>query len=165
MVSFFVHWRDPAFLPYVTRGTMISTMFGNINYTRPIVFLNGVFDVLHPGHFALIEYAHMRVADDPYVIVAANSDQSARRLKGVNRPYIDLKNRLKCLNMVRGVDLAVGFEEDTPEELIHHLRPIFLVKGAEYRGKKVPGDDLVSVAFAPMHGDFHTSTLMSRSVL
>jgi D-beta-D-heptose 7-phosphate kinase / D-beta-D-heptose 1-phosphate adenosyltransferase len=103
-------------------------------------FTNGCFDLLHPGHVALLRQA--KAACDR-LVVALNSDISARRLKGPNRPMQDVNTRAMVLAPLAAVDLIVIFDEDTPLELIRALRPQLLVKGADYRLDEVVGGDIV----------------------
>jgi D-beta-D-heptose 7-phosphate kinase/D-beta-D-heptose 1-phosphate adenosyltransferase len=103
-------------------------------------FTNGCFDLLHPGHIALLRQA--RAACDR-LIVGLNSDASVGRLKGPNRPVQSEASRAEVLSSLTSVDLVVIFEEDTPLELIAAIRPDILVKGADYRVEEVVGGDIV----------------------
>ncbi|MBZ0138155.1 MAG: D-glycero-beta-D-manno-heptose 1-phosphate adenylyltransferase, partial [Pseudorhodoplanes sp.] len=106
-----------------------------------IGFTNGVFDLLHPGHIAVL--AQARAACDR-LIVGLNSDASVRRLnKGNERPLQNEKARAEVLAALEAVDLVAIFSEDTPLQLIRSIRPQVLVKGADYRGKDVVGRDIV----------------------
>ncbi|WP_408734988.1 D-glycero-beta-D-manno-heptose 1-phosphate adenylyltransferase [Asaia prunellae] len=105
-----------------------------------IVFTNGCFDLLHPGHIALIRAA---AEEGDKLIVALNSDQSVRRLKGAERPLQDERARATVMGALRDVDLVVIFDEDTPYETINALRPDILVKGADYTEDQVIGGDIV----------------------
>lgn len=105
-----------------------------------IVFTNGCFDVLHPGHVRYLEAAsHL----GHRLIIGLNSDASVTRLKGPGRPVNPAADRAVLLAALHGVDAVVIFEEDTPEELIRLIRPNVLVKGADYTGKPVAGADFV----------------------
>lgn len=108
-----------------------------------IGFTNGCFDLLHPGHVALLGQA--RAACDR-LVVGLNSDASAARLKGPRRPVQTEAERAAVLASLAAVDLIVIFEEDTPIELIRAIRPHLLVKGADYRLDEVVGADLVRSA-------------------
>lgn len=105
-----------------------------------IAFTNGCFDLIHPGHVALLDQA--RAAGDR-LVVGLNSDASARRLKGPARPVQHEAARASVLASFSAVDLVVIFDEDTPIELIGALRPDVLVKGADYSLDEVVGADLV----------------------
>lgn len=103
-------------------------------------FANGCYDLIHPGHIALIRQA---ASACDRLIVALNADASVRRLKGPSRPMQTLAARAEVVGALKGVALVVAFEEDTPEALIDALRPDLLVKGADYRREQVVGGDLV----------------------
>jgi D-beta-D-heptose 7-phosphate kinase/D-beta-D-heptose 1-phosphate adenosyltransferase len=103
-------------------------------------FTNGCFDLLHPGHVSLI--AQAAEACDR-LIVALNSDTSVSRLKGPERPVQPLENRAAVINALKGVDLVISFEEETPVNLIEALAPDVLVKGADYAETEVVGADIV----------------------
>ena len=103
-------------------------------------FTNGCFDLLHPGHVALL--AQARGACD-HLVVGLNSDGSARRLKGAGRPVQPESARAAVLASLSDVDLVVVFDADTPIEMIEAIRPDLLVKGADYRLEEVVGADFV----------------------
>ena len=105
-----------------------------------IVFTNGCFDLLHPGHVSLLDQA--RAAGDR-LIVGLNADASVARLKGAGRPVQGEQARARVLASLAAVDLVVIFAEDTPLALIDALRPDVLVKGADYQHDQVVGADLV----------------------
>ncbi len=106
-------------------------------------FTNGCFDILHPGHVALLAFA--RQACDR-LVVALNTDASVARLKGPSRPVNTLEQRAQVMAAIRHVDCVVGFAEDTPLELITTLVPDVLVKGADYTVEQVVGAELVLAA-------------------
>lgn len=104
---------------------------------RPLVFTNGVFDVLHVGHVAYLEQARGLGAA---LVVAVNTDASVRRLgKGPDRPLNDLADRMAVLAGLSAVDLVVPFESDTPRELIVASGPDVLVKGGDYTARTTAG--------------------------
>ncbi len=105
-----------------------------------IGFTNGCFDLIHPGHVALL--AQSRAACDR-LIVGLNTDESVRRLKGADRPIQNETARAIVLASLAAVDLVVPFAEETPLDLIRALRPDVLVKGADYRLDQVVGADVV----------------------
>jgi D-beta-D-heptose 7-phosphate kinase/D-beta-D-heptose 1-phosphate adenosyltransferase len=107
---------------------------------RKVVFTNGCFDLLHPGHVSLL--AQARAACDR-LVVGLNSDESIGRLKGPNRPVQPEAARAAVLASLASVDLVVVFAEDTPRALIEAIRPDILVKGADYRVEEVVGADIV----------------------
>ena len=105
-----------------------------------IVFTNGCFDLLHPGHVSLLHQAR-HLGDR--LIVGLNTDASIRRLKGHQRPILPGADRAAILSALEDVDMVVFFDEDTPLTLIDRLRPDILVKGADYRIEDVVGREIV----------------------
>ena len=105
-----------------------------------IVFTNGCFDLLHPGHVSLLHQAR-QLGDR--LIVGLNTDASIRRLKGAQRPILQGQDRAAILSALEDVDMVVFFDEDTPLTLIDHLKPDILVKGADYRVADVVGKAIV----------------------
>jgi len=104
---------------------------------RPLVFTNGVFDILHRGHVTYLAQARALGAS---LVVAANSDASTRRLgKGEDRPINRLEDRIAVLAALRSVDLVTWFDEDTPLTLILHCRPDVLVKGGDWKAQDIVG--------------------------
>ncbi len=106
---------------------------------RKIIFTNGCFDILHRGHASYLQKAK-ELGD--ILIVGLNSDASITRLKGESRPINILEDRAFLLSALESVDFVVAFTEDTPYNLIQHIYPHILVKGADYKGKEVIGSDL-----------------------
>jgi D-beta-D-heptose 7-phosphate kinase/D-beta-D-heptose 1-phosphate adenosyltransferase len=103
----------------------------------PVVFTNGVFDLLHVGHVGLLEAAR---AQGAALVVGVNSDASVRRLgKGADRPLVPEAERARLLAALACVDGVVLFDEDTPLALIQALRPDVLVKGADYEPSQIVG--------------------------
>lgn len=103
----------------------------------PVVFTNGVFDLLHVGHVTVLEAAR---AEGGALVVGVNSDDSVRRLaKGDDRPMVPWPERARVLAALACVDCVVPFEEATPLELIRALRPDVLVKGADYALEEIVG--------------------------
>lgn len=130
-----------------------------------VVFTNGVFDLLHPGHVEFLEAA--RALGDA-LLVAVNTDASVRRLgKGSDRPLVPLEARARMLAALGAVDRVVPFDEDTPLELVRALRPDVLVKGGDYRREHVVGAELVAsyggqVEIVPLVPGFSTTHLLER---
>jgi D-beta-D-heptose 7-phosphate kinase / D-beta-D-heptose 1-phosphate adenosyltransferase len=106
-----------------------------------IVFTNGCFDILHVGHISLLEQC--RQFGDK-VVVAVNSDDSVRRLKGPSRPVIGEKERARVLAALGAIDAVVIFDEATPLELIRSVRPDILVKGGDYTTSTIVGAEDVT---------------------
>ena len=105
-----------------------------------IVFTNGCFDLLHPGHISLLEQCSNQ---GDKLILGLNSDASVRRLKGPKRPIQDEKSRAMLAGALKDVDAVIIFEEDTPLRLIKEIRPDVLVKGSDYSPETVVGADFV----------------------
>jgi D-beta-D-heptose 7-phosphate kinase/D-beta-D-heptose 1-phosphate adenosyltransferase len=130
-----------------------------------LVFTNGVFDLLHPGHVVLLEAA--RSLGDA-VLVGVNSDASVRRLgKGPDRPVNPEASRARVLAALASVDAVVLFDEDTPLELVRALRPDVLVKGADYPRERIVGADFVEarggrVVRVPLVPDSSTTRIVER---
>lgn len=109
-----------------------------------IVFTNGVFDLMHRGH---VEYLEEARALGDRLVVGLNADASVRRLKGLDRPIVPEADRLALVAALECVDLAVHFDEDTPESLIRDVAPDVLVKGGDWAL-----DDIVGRAFVEARG-------------
>ena len=108
---------------------------------HPVVFTNGVFDILHRGHVCYLDQARALGAA---LIVGVNSDESVRRLhKGPERPLNGIADRLAVLAALASVDLVIPFAEDTPLELIRALHPDVLVKGGDWDMDPLPESALV----------------------
>jgi len=107
---------------------------------KSLVFTNGCFDLVHPGHLALLERAST-LGDT--LLVAINDDESVRRLKGPGRPFFPAEERAEILLAIRWVDYVTIFAEDTPLETIELLVPQVLVKGAEYEEEEIVGAGFV----------------------
>jgi len=105
-----------------------------------LVFTNGVFDLLHPGHVDVLVAARR---EGSALVVGLNSDDSVRRLKGPTRPVRGESDRAFVLAGLEAVDAVVVFEHDTPLELIRHLRPAIVVKGGDYRRESIVGAEEV----------------------
>ena len=101
-----------------------------------VVFTNGVFDLLHPGHIDLL---HAAAHEGDAMVVAVNSDASVRRLKGDSRPVRSEAERALVVAALASVDAVVVFDQDTPLELIRALEPDVLVKGGDYTETTVVG--------------------------
>jgi rfaE bifunctional protein nucleotidyltransferase chain/domain len=105
-----------------------------------VVFTNGVFDILHPGHVRYL--AEARRHGDA-LIVAVNSDRSVRAIKGDGRPVHPEAERAEVLTALASVDAAVIFDQDTPHDIIDALQPDVLVKGADWPADQIVGRDIV----------------------
>ncbi|MBU6320644.1 MAG: bifunctional heptose 7-phosphate kinase/heptose 1-phosphate adenyltransferase [Alphaproteobacteria bacterium] len=103
-------------------------------------FTNGCFDIIHPGHVALIAHA---AASCDRLIVALNTDASVKRLKGDSRPVQSQEARARVIDQMKGVSLVMFFDDDTPLSLIQALLPDLLIKGADYTEDQIVGADVV----------------------
>ena len=129
-----------------------------------VVLTNGCFDLLHVGHVHLLREA---AKQGDVLIVAINSDDSVRRLKGGNRPLIAADERAALLAALNSVDSVVVFDEDTPRELLEEVRPDVLVKGGDYREEQVVGRRMIAdwggqVVLIPLVPDRSTTGLVDR---
>ena len=131
---------------------------------KTFVFTNGCFDVLHPGHVALLHEARSL---GHCLVVGVNSDRSVRTLKGEGRPVQSEAARAAVLAALTDVDGVVVFDEETPLELIRALTPDILVKGGDYAIDQVVGRDVVEkaggkVVLVPLVPGHSTSSILSR---
>ena len=132
---------------------------------RPLVFTNGVFDILHRGH---VSYLDQAASLGRSLVVGVNTDASVRRLsKGPERPLNGVDDRLAVLAALASVDLAIPFAEDTPYELIAAIRPDLLVKGGDWDMDTLPESALVRsfggrVLAIPFLHDRSTTSLVRR---
>ena len=117
-------------LSAMSLDALVSVAGGWQSEGQKVVLTNGVFDILHVGHVAVLEAA---AAHGDKLVVAVNADASVKRLgKGDARPYNHEEDRAKMLAALRCVDAVVLFEEDTPLKVVQALRPNVLVKGGDY---------------------------------
>jgi D-glycero-beta-D-manno-heptose 1-phosphate adenylyltransferase len=109
-------------------------------FGKKIVFTNGCFDIIHPGH---IQYLMEASEKGDVLIVAVNTDESVKNIKGVNRPVIPIEDRLITISSLHFVSHVVAFSEDTPINLIQTIQPDVLIKGADYQKEEIVGSDIV----------------------
>ena len=131
-----------------------------------IVFTNGCFDIIHRGHIELLSAAKKK---GDRLIVGLNGDQSVKRLKGNDRPLQPVEDRAMILDAIESVDMVVGFEEDTPAEIILHFLPDILVKGGDYTTNTIVGADTVianggTVETIPLIPEKSTTALLDRII-
>ena len=105
-----------------------------------VVFTNGCFDIIHPGHIDLLQRARELGTK---LIVGINSDSSVRRIKGSPRPYFPQEDRAAILKSLRSVDEVLIFDESTPERLISEIKPDVLIKGGDWQTDEIVGADFV----------------------
>jgi len=131
---------------------------------KSLVFTNGCFDLIHPGHVDILIKA--RTLGDA-LMVGLNTDNSVKRLKGEKRPILDENSRSLMLAALEVVDWVVLFDEDTPIELIRAVKPGILVKGEDYTDKEVVGREIVEeyggrVELIPFTVDVSTSEILNK---
>ena len=131
---------------------------------RTIVFTNGVFDLLHPGHVRYLK--HARALGD-VLVVGVNSDRSVRANKSVGRPVTPEAERSEVLEALACVDAVVVFDDRTPHELIAAIQPDVLVKGADWAEDAIVGRDIVEgrggrVVRVPVEQGYSTTSLIDR---
>ena len=131
---------------------------------KTVVFSNGCFDILHPGHIHTL--THAKALGD-VLIVGINSDASVKRLKGERRPILNQGERAVMLAALEAVDYVTAFEEDTPLALIQLLRPHVLVKGGDWSSESVVGREVVEadggrVVLVPYQEGLSTTGFIER---
>ena len=131
---------------------------------RRIVFTNGVFDLLHPGH---VRYLQAARAEGDALIVGVNSDRSVRANKGPGRPINPETERAELVAALAAVEAAVIFEEETPHAIISRLQPDVLVKGADWPADQIVGRDVVEarggrVVRMPVEAGYSSTALIDR---
>jgi D-glycero-beta-D-manno-heptose 1-phosphate adenylyltransferase len=131
---------------------------------KTVVFTNGVFDLLHPGH---IRYLTDARREGDALVVAINSDRSVRAIKGPSRPLTPEYERAEVLAAVRCVDAVVMFDEDDPRQIIRRLEPDVLVKGADWAADAILGRDTVEarggrVVRIPLATGYSTSAIIEK---
>jgi len=131
---------------------------------KTIVFTNGVFDLLHPGHVRYLQQA--RSLGDA-LIVGINTDRSVQSNKGSGRPITPEAERMEILEALRCVDATVAFDEETPHDLIAAIQPDVLVKGADWAENAIVGRDIVEsrggrVVRAAIEPGYSTTSILER---
>ena len=129
-----------------------------------VVFTNGVFDLLHPGHVRYLQHSR-RLGDA--LVVGVNTDRSVRAIKGESRPVTPEDERAEILAALACVDAVVLFDEETPYALIKRLQPDVLVKGADWSEQDMIGRDIVegrggSVVRVPFETGYSTTSIIER---
>ncbi len=131
---------------------------------KKVVFTNGCFDILHPGHIYYLKEAKKR---GDIFILGLNSDSSVRKLKGSGRPLIPERERAEILSNFEFIDYIFIFHEETPERAIREISPDILVKGGDYRKKEVVGRKFVEekggkVIIIPFLKGYSTTKLIEK---
>jgi D-beta-D-heptose 7-phosphate kinase/D-beta-D-heptose 1-phosphate adenosyltransferase len=129
-----------------------------------VVFTNGVFDILHPGHLRYLQAAREH---GDVLIVGVNSDASVRRNKGPARPIMPERERAEILLALEAVDAVSIFDEDTPAAIIAAVQPDVLVKGADWPADQIVGRDVVEarggvVIREPVSQGYSTTAIIAR---
>jgi rfaE bifunctional protein nucleotidyltransferase chain/domain len=129
-----------------------------------VVFTNGVFDLLHPGHIEVLDMARREGAA---LVVGLNSDASVKRLKGPSRPVRNTAERAMVLAGLEAVDAVVVFDQDTPFELVQRLQPDVIVKGGDYSPDTIVGAELVAarggrVVVVPLVAGQSTTSIIEK---
>ncbi len=131
---------------------------------KKIVFTNGCFDILHPGHTRYL-FSAKELGD--YLIVAVNSDRSVRAIKGAEKPIVPQDERAELLAALSCVDGVIVFDEETPLEVIQYLMPDILVKGGDWPEEEIVGADPVKkgggeVMCIPFVSGYSTTRIIDR---
>ena len=131
---------------------------------RRIVFTNGCFDLLHPGHILTLERAR---AQGDLLVVAVNSDRSVREMKGAGRPLVPEQERAEVLSALECVDAVVIFDQATPRETVAALLPDVLVKGGDWSSDRIIGREEVEgaggkVVSIPVLAGHSTSAMVEK---
>lgn len=129
-----------------------------------MVFTNGCFDLLHPGHVRYLEKAR---AEGDVLVVALNSDDSVRKIKGEDRPVLPELERSEIMGALGCVDFVTTFEEETPENIIEELVPTVLVKGGDWSVDQILGRQVVEansgrVISIDFEEEFSTSNIIKK---
>ena len=135
-----IHHREETGFGVMDETTLKAIIIEAKARGEKIVMTNGCFDILHPGHVSYLENAR-KLGDR--LIVAVNTDESVKRLKGESRPINDLNARVAVLAGLASVDWVVPFAEDTPQRLIGEILPDLLVKGGDYKPEEIAGSEEV----------------------
>ena len=132
--------------------------------SKTVVFTNGVFDLLHPGH---VRYLDVARSLGEALVLGLNADASVRRNKGPARPITPERERAEVLAALSAVDAVVIFDEDTPAEIVKALQPDILVKGADWPADQIVGRDTVEsrggrVVLVPVEQGYSTTSIVER---
>jgi len=148
----------------VSREELMALVGRATRGSERIVFTNGCFDLLHPGHIRTLEQA--RSLGD-VLVVGLNCDASVRNAKGESRPVIDQDERAEVLAALEAVDFVILFAEPTPRELISQLLPDVLVKGADWGAAEIVGREEVEsagggVVSIPLEPGYSTTSILQK---
>ena len=151
---------------HASTDALLAQLDADRSAGKRIVFTNGVFDILHAGH---VEFLRQAKALGDVLVVAINTDRSARYLKGPNRPINGQRDRMALISALGPVDHTIYFDDHTPTELIRQLRPDIHVKGGDHAGVELPEAATVQetggeVVILPLVGNLSTSSMIDRIV-
>lgn len=155
----------PGVIPAAERAARLAPALAALRERGTVVFTNGCFDILHPGHVDLLARAR---AEGASLVLGLNSDESVRRQqKGPDRPINPFVSRAFVLAHLAAVDLVVEFEEDTPLHLIEEVRPDVLIKGGDWAVERIVGRSVVEagggrVLSLPLIAGYSTTELLRR---
>jgi len=128
------------------------------------VVTNGCFDILHPGHLKLLEsVSAIAEAFDYWPIIALNSDESIRKIKGATRPIVPQNSRAKLLTSLEKPFTVIIFDEETPQRVMDLLRPKFVVKGLDYAASDVVRWKDSNVISVPLEDGWSTTSILERN--
>lgn len=148
----------------IIKASELSEKLAELKSGGKVVFTNGCFDLLHPGH---IDYLTATRALGDFLIVGVNDDASVSRLKGPQRPINKLADRMVMLAALESVDVVIAFSEDTPLELIKKVKPDLLVKGGDYDKEEIVGASEVeqqggTVVIIPFKEGYSSTALIEK---
>ncbi|UCG35614.1 MAG: D-glycero-beta-D-manno-heptose 1-phosphate adenylyltransferase [Candidatus Omnitrophota bacterium] len=127
---------------------------------KRIVFTNGCFDFIHPGHIKILRQAKSK---GDILIVGLNSDSSVKKIKGPRRPIMNEKARAEVLAALEPIDYIVLFKEPTPYKLIQELKPHTLIKGADWSKDKIIGADLIQKVYSiKLYPGYSTTKIIEK---
>jgi rfaE bifunctional protein nucleotidyltransferase chain/domain len=150
----------------ITEGSSLPGILETkVSAGKTVVFTNGCFDILHPGHIQLLSAAKQQ---GDILIVGLNTDSSVKLLKGASRPVMDEQSRAIVLAALSVVDYVVLFSEETPLELIREIRPDVLVKGGDYHPDEIVGSAFVrsrggKIVTIPLLEGFSSTQIIDKS--
>jgi rfaE bifunctional protein nucleotidyltransferase chain/domain len=141
-------------------SSLKKTIAGIKKKGKRVVFTNGCFDIIHPGHIKILKEAK---AKGDILVVGLNSDSSIRRIKGPGRPIIPQEARVIVLSAIEYVDFVVIFKENTPYETIKTLKPDVLIKGEDWQKDQIIGREFVKKIFRiKFHPGYSTTSIIKK---
>lgn len=131
---------------------------------KVIGFTNGCFDLLHEGHKYNLKFCKTRC---DLLIVALNSDNSVKKLKGDDRPIETLSKRIKNLSKIKSVNYIIYFSKSSVTHLIKEIKPDIIFKGGDYKGKKIDGDEFIKlnggkIIYTPFKKGYSTTNIIKK---